>query len=610
MKIRRQLNHIFKTLAMLWELDKTLFILSVCQAVLSSSIPYIEIYLSAFVLDHLADGLSIKPFLKTVLLVLGAILLLRIVIAYLQKILDIHRELCGKKFDMLMGIRTLTMDYELLESPHTNEIRNQIRNDNNWGAGFYSILWQFPSMISSIINLIFAVAILIPLFTDSSLFRDFSALPILLFFITIIILYTHFSAKKRAEMHTLLNRSSAEYGYRGYYLWNRQEYKNGMDIRIFQGQKVIEKYCMDENENDKYWIRRATANRCQNGLANGISTGLLQTTAYLFVAFRAVSGALSVGSVVKYATVIYRFAAAMSSVFHNFSEFALSAERQQSTLEYINIPDVLPKENIPVEKRAFCEQGDNEYEFELRNVSFQYPGSDHWALRNVSLQFHIGERLAIVGMNGSGKTTLIKLLCRLYDPTEGSILLNGIDIRKYNYCEYLSLFSVVFQDFKLFAFSLGENVAASAEYDRERVAECLKKAGFGERFSTLPDKEETFLYKGFDEHGIEISGGEAQKIALARALYKDAPFVILDEPTAALDPLAEYDIYKRFNDLVENKTAVYISHRLSSCRFCDDIAVFHEGRLIQRGNHDTLIADKNNKYYELWNAQARYYEKR
>lgn len=411
-------------------------------------------------------------------------------------------------------------------------------------------------------------------------------------------------------MHTLLNRSSAEYGYRGYYLWNRQEYKNGMDIRIFQGQKVIEKYCMDENENDKYWIRRATANRCQNGLANGISTGLLQTTAYLFVAFRAVSGALSVGSVVKYATVIYRFAAAMSSVFHNFSEFALSAERQQSTLEYINIPDVLPKENIPVEKRAFCEQGDNEYEFELRNVSFQYPGSDHWALRNVSLQFRIGERLAIVGMNGSGKTTLIKLLCRLYDPTEGSILLNGIDIRKYNYCEYLSLFSVVFQDFKLFAFSLGENVAASAEYDRERVAECLKKAGFGERFSTLPDKEETFLYKGFDEHGIEISGGEAQKIALARALYKDAPFVILDEPTAALDPLAEYDIYKRFNDLVENKTAVYISHRLSSCRFCDDIAVFHEGRLIQRGNHDTLIADKNNKYYELWNAQARYYEKR
>ena len=171
------------------------------------------------------------------------------------------------------------------------------------------------------------------------------------------------------------------------------------------------------------------------------------------------------------------------------------------------------------------------------------------------------------GRTEAGKTTFIKLLCRLYDPTEGSILLNGIDIKKYDYNEYVGIFSVVFQDFRLFSFPLGQNVAAGVDYDRGRVEACLKEAGFGGRLRDMPDGAETCLYKDFDEKGVEISGGEAQKIALARALYKDVPFVILDEPTAALDPIAEYEIYSIFNEIVGDKTAIYISHRLSSCRF-------------------------------------------
>lgn len=210
-------------------------------------------------------------------------------------------------------------------------------------------------------------------------------------------------------------------------------------------------------------------------------------------------------------------------------------------------------------------------------------------------------------MNGSGKTTMIKLLCRLYDPTEGFITLNSIDIKKYDYEEYLSLFSVVFQDFKLFSYTLGQNVAADIDYNSERAEECLVKSGFSERFFKLPKKLDTCLYKDFEEDGMEISGGEAQKNAIARALYKDALFIILDEPTAALDPIAEFEIYSKFNDIVGEKTAIYISHRLSSCRFCDDIAVFDEGKMIQRGSHDTLIMDVEGKYYELWDAQAQYY---
>ena len=244
---------------------------------------------------------------------------------------------------------------------------------------------------------------------------------------------------------------------------------------------------------------------------------------------------------------------------------------------------------------------------EFCDVSFRYPESDAYALRHVNFRIGSGERVAIVGMNGSGKTTFIKLLCRLYDPTEGTILLDGKDIREYNYEEYLQLFSVVFQDFKLFAFPLAENVAAGRHYDPEKVRLCLSEAGMEDRLATLPKGLETCIYKGFDPEGVEISGGEAQKIALARALYKDAPFVILDEPTAALDPLAEAEVYSHFNEMVSGKTAVYISHRLSSCRFCTRIAVFDEGSVVQYGEHDELLADESGKYHELWYAQAQYY---
>jgi len=209
--------------------------------------------------------------------------------------------------------------------------------------------------------------------------------------------------------------------------------------------------------------------------------------------------------------------------------------------------------------------------------------------------------------NRSGKTTFIKLLCRLYDPTEGAILLNGIDIRKYRYHEYMDIFSVVFQDFKLLAFGLGENVATSIAYEEARVRDCLSGAGFDSGLSKFKDGLVTKLYKDFSEKGVDVSGGEAQKIALARVLYKDAAFIILDEPTAALDPIAEHEVYSRLNDITAGKTAVFISHRLSSCRFCQDIVVFGEGRLRQQGSHDALVADSAGKYFELWQAQAQYY---
>jgi ATP-binding cassette subfamily B protein len=273
-----------------------------------------------------------------------------------------------------------------------------------------------------------------------------------------------------------------------------------------------------------------------------------------------------------------------------------------TSFDLLDIPNAMYQGSLTTEKRS-----DRQYDVEFRDVSFHYPGTETWVLRHVNLKFRVGSRLAIVGMNGSGKTTFIKLLCRLYDPTEGQILLNGIDIRKYRYDDYIHIFSVVFQDFQLFAMPLGENVAGTSDYDKKRVLDCLKKAGFQDRLASMPKGLETCLYKELDQEGVELSGGEGQKVAIARAIYRDSPFIILDEPTAALDPVAEADIYSKFNEIAGDKTTIYISHRLSSCKFCDEIIVFHDGEIIQQGTHEDLVADESGKYYELWNAQAQYY---
>lgn len=338
-----------------------------------------------------------------------------------------------------------------------------------------------------------------------------------------------------------------------------------------------------------------------NSLSVAISF-ILTAIIYLFVCLKAWAGAFGIGSVTQYIGAITLLSHSLSKFLQTLGEMHNNTPYLKTVFEFLDIPHNMYKGSLTIEKR-----NDRKYEIEFRNVSFQYPNTNTYALRHINMRFKIGQRLAVVGENGSGKTTFIKLLCRLYDPTEGEILLNGINIQKYNYNEYMSIFSIIFQDFKLLSFSLAENIATSTKYNEARVLKCLESAGFSERLKTLKEGITTCLYKDFDDKGIEISGGEAQKIAIARTLYKDAPFIILDEPTAALDPIAEYEIYSKFNEIVDDKTAIYISHRLSSCRFCNEIAVFDNGTVIQQGSHDNLMNHKNGKYYKLWHAQAQYY---
>lgn len=312
---------------------------------------------------------------------------------------------------------------------------------------------------------------------------------------------------------------------------------------------------------------------------------------------------ISAAEFLLYFSAIEGFTAWITGILNNFTLLQRQALEIEAVREYLETPEPFKFDD----GQSLVPEREKEYEIRLEDVTFCYPGAEKNTISHMNLTIKPGENLAVVGLNGSGKTTFIKLLCRLYDPTEGEILLNGIPIHKYNYAEYMNIFSVVFQDFKLLGLPLGENVAGRSQYDRAKAERCLEKAGFADRLKSMPKGLDTTLYKDFDAEGIEVSGGEAQKIALARALYKDAPFIVLDEPTAALDPVAEYEIYTRFNDIVGDHTAIYISHRLSSCRFCDRIAVFDGGGIVQDGGHEQLLADEAGKYAQLWNAQAQYY---
>ena len=382
--------------------------------------------------------------------------------------------------------------------------------------------------------------------------------------------------------------------------------KRDLDIRMYQQ----EDSCINLFTANHYFDTKSYFAKLAKGIA-GILTAfqtvlpsLLMGIVYLYVCLKAWAGAFDVGMITQYVGAVTALSSAVTGIFMVAAEAVGNAYYLREVFRFLDIPNKMYQGSLTVEKRA-----DRNYEIEFRNVSFRYPGAEDYALRHVSLKFQVGKRMAVVGQNGSGKTTFIKLLCRLYDPTEGVILLNGIDIRKYNYREYMSVFSVVFQDFQLLSLSLAQNVAAGENFDAKRVQDCLQKAGFTEIEEKFPKGLDTNIGKDFEEDGIWVSGGEGQKIAIARSLYRDAPFIILDEPTAALDPVAEYEIYSKFNEIVGDRTAVYISHRLSSCRFCDKILVFHNGEMIQQGSHEELLAKQDGKYAQLWNAQAKYYTK-
>lgn len=607
-KLNKRALHIW------WSKYPKIFISSSIYALFSSLIPFVAIYLSAKIINELAGGRDAEILSTLVAITLIATSLLSIAKAILQHWKNSEHSCLYHKEQKIFSDKLLSMDFSSVDDPYTSDLICQINQNENWsGWGLKRLIDNYEKLLSSIIQICGAITLTVSLFTSSVPEKSGTLIilnsPIFAFIIVVLMLIVTVVSPglsnkansywaKCADKATMSNRMFGFYGFMAF------DHNRALDIRIYRQDILCKNSLLHDNAfGPKGDIAKHA--RGAMGLLNMISSAvsyIFTAIVYVFVCLKAWGGAFGAGSVTQYISAITSLSNGVSSFISTLGDMKNNSAFLKVVFEFLDIPNNMYQGSLTVEKR-----NDRKYEIEFKDVSFKYPNSNTWALHHVSMKFKIGSRLAVVGQNGSGKTTFVKLLCRLYDPTQGHILLNGIDIRKYNYDEYISVFSVVFQDFKLFAFPLGENVAASFIVDNNRAEKSLIESGFQDKLLHMPKGMNTFLYKSFDETGVDVSGGEAQKIAIARSLYKDAPFMILDEPTAALDPVAEYEIYSKFNEIVGDKTAVYISHRLSSCRFCDEIAVFHEGQVVQQGNHETLVADFHGKYYELWNAQAQYY---
>lgn len=586
----------------------------VLNSVVSALTPYVTIWFSAQLINELAGPRRPEVLWRWVILTVGITALMSLAGAALKRWKSAMQSIHNPRKEQIFTDKFLSMDYADIDNQHIRDLRAQIEQNENWsGWGFNMAVGNLESITQAVIGILGGIALTVNLFVlpvpESAgklvvLNNPLFALALL----AVMAAITAFSTKCVSVLNRRWAESAEEatFGNRLFSSFCRtaEDAKRRLDIRIYNQQELSIHYMRRENA----FGPGSNFDRLMKGplslLASAAegSAAIFTGFVYVFVCLKAWAGAFRVGSVTQYVGAVTALSQNISQLLGSVARMKNNAAFLQTTYELLDTPNAMYQGSLTTEKRA-----DRQYEVEFKDVSFRYPGSDLWALHHVNMKFKVGKRLAIVGENGSGKTTFIKLLCRLYDPQEGQILLNGIDIRKYNYRDYMDIFSVVFQDFQLLSQPLGANVAGSADYDREQVRKALIDAGFGERLETMPDGLDTLLYKDFAENGVEVSGGEAQKIAIARALYKDAPFLILDEPTAALDPIAEAEIYSKLNDIVGDKTAIFISHRLSSCKFCDEIAVFHEGEVIQQGSHAELAADESGKYYELWHTQAQYY---
>ncbi len=578
------------------------FPLCLFQILFKNLTPFFTLWMSAEIVTALYEKKTKEELFLLVVIALFGNLFIHVMGAFLGRCVDNALKQLGNNEAAAFNKKTLSLDYDKLENPEIRHLRRKII-ENSW-INSYGVTYMregLEYLVSCLINILYCIALFAEMVSlILRLSFDTRGILLLVAIVVCVILTVIIQSrcgKKQAEVWNLgsdlmLRENKLSGGYS----------QSGMDSRFYKQQAIVEE--IDKSLAQEHKALYSKINHIDFLLRIPIflSTKASELCSYLLIGLYCTLGAFPVGSVIKYVGYLSILTNDIAVLFYTLGALKTNEQFLETYLEYFDLQNDMYQGSLSVEKRS-----DKQFDIEFKNVSFRYTGSEDFALKDINLNLKVGERLAVVGQNGSGKTTFIKLLCRLYDPTEGEIHMNDFNVRKYDYRQYLDLFSVVFQDYNLLAMPLGNNVASAEKWDAVKAEQLLYEVGFGERYEEMPKKLNTSLYKDFDEEGVNISGGEAQKIALARALYKDAPFIILDEPTAALDPIAEAEIYSKFDEIVGDKTAIYISHRLSSCRFCDKIAVFDEGRIVQVGTHKELLENKNGKYYELWHAQASYY---
>ena len=564
------------------------FVLEALKTLVQVTQPFLGIIVTPLIVDELITSRNVRTLtLYVVILVVGEFIL-SILNNRLDTTLQKYQERLNNYFTMQLGLHSMGLDFQLTEDKEALDQLEKARTGMTWySGGAYGIAEQIFMFFGNVIKIVGFTTIIT------------MHAPLLLIVIVVYIVINGVITSKRNQYELeAYNRLSVVNRLFHYFGWAIVDFRFGKDIRLYDAREMmVARWQKNTDESNAGWKWQADKTYpC--AILSGILSLIRTLFTYYYVGLLVIRRVFSIGIFTQMISAAGALDATLGGLVWNIQELMKRCNYAYEYVLFMEYPEALSKGKERVDIK--------DYRIEFKNVSFAYPGTDKMVLDRINITIEPKEKLSIVGLNGAGKTTFIKLLCRLYDPTEGEILIDGRNIKEFDYKEYMTQFAPVFQDFKLFGFTISENINLKEGGDKD-LEDLIKLVDLEEFANKLEKGLDTRIFKIFEEDGVEPSGGEQQKIAIARALYKQAPFVILDEPTAALDPMAEYEIYRQFHTLVGDKTAFYISHRLSSCRFCDRIAVFSDGKIAEYGNHDELVLLQNGIYAKMFEAQAQYY---
>lgn len=570
------------------------FVFETLYTILDAVNPFINLIFTPLIIDELLTKQRMNVLMTYVLILVFGKSLTFVFMDFCKNHLDRYQERLNNFYSMEISRHAMCLDFELTEDKKCLDQLEKAKTGMSWySGGAYGMAQQVFYFLGNVMKIVGFVAVIV----------HFA--PILLVLVLAYVIINGYLSSKTNKIEIKCYGELAKINrIFGYFGWETVDFKYGKDVRLYEAQDMLlERWDTTTDESIATWKYQTDT---QLPLYVGMNVaGLVRNfITYFWAGILVIKDVITIGSATQLIEATSSLDATLGGLVWNVQELIKRSNYAYEYVLFARYPERMAKGTKQVREGM--------HEIEFKDVSFSYPGTDRKVLDRISIKIVPGEKLSIVGLNGAGKTTFIKLLCRLYDPTEGIILLDGIDIREYELSSYVEQFAPVFQDFKMFAFTFEENIAVKeseelSEEEKVRCQEVVKQLELDGLLQKLPNGLQTKMMKIFDEEGVEPSGGEQQKLALARALYKDSPVLILDEPTAALDPIAEYEIYRQFNELVHNKTAFYISHRLSSCKFCDRIAVFSDGKIAEYGDHNTLVSIPNGIYAKMFEAQAQYY---
>ena len=568
------------------------------QILLQAISPFSKIIFPTLIIEELTKDPLNQVNLSNLTWILVLFLAVEFIIPFLMNLnwmFLLHNEnMLNKYWKKLMGDKMMQMRFYHLENP---DVLDQISKAQDGLLGYGNNLGGFQALINNIIS------ILSNFLSVIGIIYIIAQINIWLIFILIAIvglrLWNQSQIKKlniqQWEERKRMNRENE------YYSSLLTDFKYGKDIRLYACKDLLITKNKEYIEDTYQYQIKINQKFKKLTVIDNLFNMINQLLTYGYVAYYFIQSYISIAQYSLYVTSINTFISSSYSIFNSFLNIRQNTKMMSEFKKFMEIDATYQEGNVKINPN-------DPIVLEFKDVSFAYPNTTEYVLRHINYRMEGQKKISIVGENGAGKSTFIKLLMRLYDPTEGEILLNGINIKEIPIQDYYALFSVVFQDYQLIGFNLGEQITSSDTFDEKKVLQILSEVQFNHKMENLQKGLATSMLKYFDDQGIELSGGESQKIAIARALFKDGKILILDEPTSALDPLAEYEIYSQFHKMTQGKLTFYISHRLSSCRFCDEIMVLEHGEIVQLGHHDKLILDEKGKYFEMFKAQAKYYQ--